>query len=154
MSWWGRESDIDFSRTRTIDFHRSDCRKADPRLVAYREERPGEKGRAGGMTARSGASGTSGIPGGTDPPVRSSPPYAVAMDLDLEERRRRARRAAWMVGLGLLVVNILIGYPSCSGKESSEDGATPASVDGGAGDGSVTKSGVDSDEESGDAGSS
>lgn len=73
------------------------------------------------------------------------------MDLDLEERRRRARRAAWMVGLGLLVVNILIGYPSCSGKESSEDGASPASADGGVGDGSVTTSGVDADEESRDA---
>ena len=58
-----------------------------------------------------------------------------------------------MVGLGLLLVNILIGYPSCSGKESSKDGATPASTGGRAGDGSVTKSGADADEESGDGGS-
>lgn len=47
-------------------------------------------------------------------------PYAAGMELDLEERRRRARRAAWIVGLGLLLVNILIGYPTCSGDKSSE----------------------------------
>ena len=41
-----------------------------------------------------------------------------------EERRRRARNAAWLVGLGLLLINLLIGYPSCS--QPSETEAPPS----------------------------
>ena len=37
-----------------------------------------------------------------------------------EEKRRRARNAAWLVGLGLLLINILIGYPSCSPPSETE----------------------------------
>ena len=45
------------------------------------------------------------------------------MELNQDEKRRRARNVAWMVGGGLLLVNILIGYPSCSGDEASTEAA-------------------------------
>ena len=37
-----------------------------------------------------------------------------------EQKRRRARNVAWMVGFGLLLINIVIGYPSCSQDSEPE----------------------------------
>ena len=63
------------------------------------------------------------------------------MQDEKKERRRRARNVAWIVGFGLLGLNILIGVPTCSGtgegtgSDDKADVAGPASAP--AGDGSA-----------------
>ena len=66
-----------------------------------------------------------------------------------------------MVGLGLLAINIVIGYPSCSGGKGSDGGTTPTSgidrpIDDsgtmpGRGQGTGTGTGTDTDGKSKDA---
>lgn len=55
-------------------------------------------------------------------PARWEIPYGTTMiELDKQERRRRARNVAWIVGLGLLALNVLIGVPNCSGTGTDGD---------------------------------
>ena len=66
-------------------------------------------------------------------PARPEMSYRTAMMQDeKKERRRRARNVAWLVGFGLLGVNILVGVPNCSGtgegtgSDGKADTAGPA----------------------------
>ena len=75
-------------------------------------------------------------------PGRPEISYRTAMMQDeKKERRRRARNVAWIVGFGLLGLNILIGVPTClgtgegTGSDDKADVAGPASAP--AGDGSA-----------------
>ena len=68
-------------------------------------------------------------------PGRPKISYRTAMMQDeRQERRRRARNVAWIVGFGLLGLNILIGVPTCSGtgegagSDGNADAAGPASA--------------------------
>ena len=68
-------------------------------------------------------------------PGRPKISYRTAMMPDeKQERRRRARNVAWIVGFGLLGLNMFIGVPTCSGtgegtgSDGKADATGPAST--------------------------